>query len=159
MSSRATQVRSARPRSRRTGEGSLRVVRSEKKGLIRRRRARRLAPAVAIGAIFVGAAIFTVLIMQVSLAQTGFKMAEMREEILKAEGEHAKLVLKAAKLSSKERIERVAIDRLGLIAPEEVNYIVANVRTRAGDFLARTDTPTLLPGSGTAAGELGSDGP
>lgn len=112
-----------------------------------------------LGAIFVVAAIFAVLLEQIVLAQTGFKMDTLRREIATAESEHARLVLKVAKLSSKERIEQVAIEQLGMVQPQQVSYIVANVKTRKGDFLAQEQTPDLMPGSGTAAGELGGVSP
>lgn len=112
-----------------------------------------------LGSILVIATVFAVLLEQVVLAQTGFKMDTLRREIASAETEHARLVLKVAKLSSKERIEQVAMEELGMVQPKRISYIVANVKTRGSDFLAQEQTPELLPGSGTAAGELGGVSP
>lgn len=156
MSTRAAQVRSVKPGIRKR---QLKVVRSRKRGLIKRGASRRIAPMLILGAILVVATIFAVLLEQVVLAQTGFKMDSLRREIATAESEHARLVLKVAKLSSKERIEQVAINELGMVQPKQVSYIVANVRTRGNEFLAQEQTPDLLPGSGTAAGELGGVSP
>lgn len=156
MSARETHLRNARPGARARG---LKVVRAKKRGLIKRGKSRRMAPVVVIGIILSAATIFGVLLEQVVLAQTGFKMAQLRDDMAKAEAEHAKLVLKAAKLSSSERIERVAIEELGMVSPSDVRYIVANIKTRRDQFLAQEQTPQLSPGSGTAAAELGGLSP
>jgi hypothetical protein len=113
-----------------------------------------VAPIVVIGGLLAGATIFGVLLEQVVLAQTGFKMAELRDEMASAENEHAKLVLRAAKLSSSDRIERVATDRLGMVEPKQVQYIEANIRVR-NRLLADVQSPGLMPEAGTAASELG----
>ncbi|MFP5297443.1 MAG: cell division protein FtsL [Actinomycetota bacterium] len=141
------------------GRHHLRVVRSKRNGLIKRSTSRRIAPMLVLGSILVIATVFAVLLEQVVLAQTGFKMDTLRREIASAETEHARLVLKVAKLSSKERIEQVAMEELGMVQPKRISYIVANVKTRGSDFLAQEQTPELLPGSGTAAGELGGVSP
>lgn len=120
-----------------------------------------MAPVVVIGAILVAATIFTVLLEQVVLAQTGFKMAQLREEMAKAESEHAKLVLKAARLSSSERIEKVAVDQLGMVQPkpEQIRYVVANVRVREDQYLAYEQLPEPLDEGAAAAAELGGVSP
>lgn len=129
---------------------SLRVVRGRTKGLIRRAGGRRVAPTVIACAVLVVATISVVLIEQVMLAQTAFKVAKMRERIVKAEARHAELVLQAAQLGSSERIERVARRDLGMVAPEEVHYVVANVKTR-GNALAHQQPKALLPSDGQTA--------
>jgi cell division protein FtsB len=129
----------------------LQVVRRKKKGLIQRGGQRRMAPLVVISVILIAATVFAVLLAQVTLAQSGFKMAEMRERMTTAEARHAELVLKVAKLGSSERIERYALGRLGMVYPPEVRYIVADIKPK-GVRLAQdveTDmTSTDLGGTG-----------
>lgn len=156
MSLRPSSVRTAKPAARRH---QLRVVRTRKRGLIKRGASRRVAPIIALASILIVATVFAVVLEQIVLAQTGFKMDTLRREIVAAESEHARLVLKVAKLSSKERIEQVAIQQLGMVQPQQVEYIVANVRNRGNEYLAQQQVPDLLPGSGTAAAELGGVSP
>lgn len=120
---------------------------------MKRGRSRRLAPAVVVATILVAATIFGVLLAQVVLAQSGFKMQRLREEVAQADEEHARLVLKAAKLGSAERIERVAIEQLGMIYPESMpEYIVANVRTTSSMQLTEVAEESLLePGEPATA--------
>ena len=127
MSARGSSVRAARSDKSAT---KLKVVRRKKRGLIRRGSQRRVAPFLVLGGITVVAIVFAILLEQVVLAQTGFKMATLRERTLKAEARQAELVLEAAKLGSAERIERVAMDRLGMVQPTRVEYIVADVGSR-----------------------------
>lgn len=154
MSSSASQLRSARPAKR-----SLAVARRRDRGLVKRGLSRRSAPAVVAAAILVALTIFGVLLAQVVLAQSGFEMQRLREEVARANEEHARLVLKAAKLGSSERIERVAIDQLGMMYPEQMpEYIVANVRTAPTQRLAETEAePALGPTDPAAA--LGGSAP
>ncbi len=156
-------ARSARPRQRATtpaqARAELKVVRGKKRGLIQRRASRRVAPVFVIGAILIAATIFTVLLEQVVLAQAGFKMDKMRDEIVQAETENAQLVLKVAKMSASERIERVAIRRLGMVKPKDVHYIVANIRTGRDPLLADHEVPEIMPGTGVAAGDYEAGSP
>jgi cell division protein FtsL len=158
MSAHPSRVRGARPRDRRR---DLRVVRANKRDLLKRGRSRRIAPIYVVCAILAGATIFAVLLEQIVLAQTGFKMAQLRDEMAAAESENAKLVLKVAKLSSTERIERVAIEELGMVQPksQDVRYIVAHVRSRESRLIAERRAPDLLHATGTAAAELGGLSP
>ncbi len=101
-----------------------------------------MAPVVVISVILIAATVFAVLLAQVTLAQSGFKMADMRARMTKAEARHAGLVLKVAKLGSSERIERYALDRLGMIYPSDVRYIVADIRSK-GVRLAQDVEPEM----------------
>lgn len=151
MSARASQVRGKRTQASRAPLG---VVRRSKKGLIKRHSQRRFAPLLIVAVLLVGATVFTVLLEQVILAQTGFKMAQLRERVIAAESRHAELVLRAAKLGSPERIERVAITELGMTypAPSEVKYIVANVRPDPATRLARSKPKFILDSEAQAVG-------
>lgn len=96
------------------------------------------------------ATVSIVLIEQVMLAQTAFKVSQMREEIVKAEARRAELTLQAAQLGSSERIERVAKRELGMVSPEEIHYVVANVKPKA-PVLADSGRPIIPAGGHTAA--------
>lgn len=151
MSARPAQVRNKRTQQARTPLG---IVRRSKKGLIKRHSQRRFAPLLIVAVLLVSATVFTVLLEQVILAQTGFKMAQLRERVIAAESRHAELVLRAAKLGSPERIERVAITELGMTypGPNEVRYIVANVRPNAATKLAGTKPKYMLDSEAQAVG-------
>jgi hypothetical protein len=107
-----------------------------------------------VATILVIATIFAVLLEQVVLAQTGFKMAQLRDDLVKAEARQAELVMHSAKLSSSERIERYAISNLGMVRAERVEYIVANVRAPGARRLADSSRATELadPSSGIDLG-------
>lgn len=138
-------------RRRKAPQRHLKVVRRRKKGLILRSRSRRVAPVFVATVVVIIATVSIVLIEQVMLAQTAFKVAQMRERIVKAEARHAELVLQAAQLGSSERIERVAKRDLGMVSPEEVHYVVANVKPK-GPVLAQVKRPAIVsPDAHTAA--------
>lgn len=149
MSARSVQVRSA-PRTHKAPNRDLKVVRRKRSGLFRKRRTRVVSPALVIGVVLVITTISIVLMEQVMLAQTAFKVQQMRDRMVQAEARHAELVLQAARLGSSERIEQVATSELGMVHPDEVQYVVANVRT-TGPKLARTSPRPLLPPSHAAA--------
>lgn len=115
-----------------------------------------MAPLIVVSVILIAATVFAVLLAQVTLAQSGFKMAEMRERMTKAEARHAELVLKVAKLGSSERIERYALEQLGMVYPENIEYIVADIKAKgvhlAQDVETDMDTTDLSnSGFGSAA--------
>ncbi len=148
---RATQAKSKQTVAPQTG---LSVVRRSRGGLIKRSANRRMAPLGILAILLIGATVATVLLEQVVLAQTGFKRAQLRDRVVVAEARHAELVLRAARLGSPERIERVAITELGMTypAPSEVKYIVANVRQKSGAKLAVSRPKFGLDGEAQAVG-------
>jgi hypothetical protein len=101
---------------------SLEVVRRDA-----RSRWRRWAPAAAGIALLVGGVIVGVLLEQVVLAQSAFKLAGLRTELVASESQHEELLLEAAKMGSPDRIETHARAVLGMVDPINVRYIVANV--------------------------------
>jgi cell division protein FtsL len=115
---------------------------------------RRLASLGIAATIVVLGVVFAVLLEQVVLAQSAFKLKGIQDDLVSAETRHRELMLEAAKLESSERIERFARDRLGMIKPDvrTVGYIQADVIRRgdgariADDPAGRTEEP------GTAAG-------
>jgi cell division protein FtsL len=121
--------------------------------LIRRSPGTRAAPIAILGAICVAVVVVGVLLEQVVLAQSAFKLARVRRELAGAEARNEALTLEVTKLQSPARIERYAHDALGMVAPTRVQYIVAAVGS-AERRVARHDAPDD-PGSGAAA-SLGS---
>lgn len=140
MSRSVQATRSSRSRARHSHRPSLSVVRRNKKGLIKRGSSRRVAPALVLLGILIAATIGTILLEQVVLAQSAFKLAGMREELEVAEEQHSQLLLEAAKLGSSERIKRVAMNELGMKYPDDAGYIVANVKSGWTNQLAQSPT-------------------
>ena len=127
MSSNVSSIR-PRPRSA-NGRPQLRIVRRKSRKLIVRRGSRRAAPYVIGGAILVLGIIFTVLLEQVVLAQSAFKLAELREELVAAENRSFELQLEIARLESSDRIERFAREELGMVDSDlaSADYIYADI--------------------------------
>ena len=125
---------------RRSAKTDLKVVsrRKKKKGLINRA-GTRLAPLTILAVIAIGGIVAGILLEQVVLAQSAFKVTKIRQELTAAEENREVLMLEAAKLESAARIERYARDTLGMVdpAPGNVRYIVADIpRMRTGSSLA-----------------------
>ena len=114
------------------------VRRRNNRKLIKRSGARRLAPFTILAVIAIGAIVSAVLLEQVVLAQSAFKLTDIREELAEAQEDREVLMLEAAKLDSAARIERYARDDLGMVDPDpkNVRYIVANIPNRKLDNLA-----------------------
>lgn len=135
------------------------VQRRKSKRLIKRTGARRLAPFTILATIAIGAVIAGVLLEQVVLAQSAFKLTHIREELAEAEENREVLMLEAAKLDSAARIERYARENLGMVEPEphNVRYIVADIRSRAlGNLAAATRARYGATARGAAAAALGA---
>ncbi|MGH9021544.1 MAG: hypothetical protein ACRDV9_00330, partial [Acidimicrobiia bacterium] len=69
-----------------------------------------------------GAAGFHVL-----LVQSEFRLVRLEERADAAERRYEQLRLEVAQLSSPERIVRTAQERLGMVVPDDVSYLVAPV--------------------------------
>jgi cell division protein FtsL len=125
MSTRSSQVRA---RGRENGP-HLRVVRRGSRGLLVRGGSRRLVSYGIAASIVVLAVVFAVLLEQVVLAQSAFKLKGIQDRLVAAESQHKELMLEAARLESSDRIERFARDRLGMVEPDmrSVSYIQADV--------------------------------
>jgi cell division protein FtsB len=87
---------------------------------------------VIVGAIVAVTLVFGVLLEQVVLAQSAFKLAHVRERFVAAERKQEELRLEAARLESPARIERYARDVLGMVSPQQVTYIVADIPVTDG---------------------------
>ena len=105
----------------------LTVVKRRSRRLIKRDGSTRFAPLLVAMTIFVGAVIFAVLLEQVILAQSAFKLASMRTEIATAEAERQELLLEVTKLQSPARVERFARQVLGMVEPATLQYVVADI--------------------------------
>ncbi|MDQ4143611.1 MAG: cell division protein FtsL [Actinomycetota bacterium] len=157
MSARPSQLRAPRTRAKNPG---LRLVRRRSRKLIHRGFSTKLAPMAIIATIGVVAVVIGVLLEQVVLAQSAFKLAKIRQQVVEAEAEHQELLLEATKLGSPGRIEKYAMEELGMVKPraEEIDYVVADVKGLGDDsFVARarranTLQPDASLGVGTAIG-------
>lgn len=150
MSARAAQVRRAAP----AGRSDLRVIRRHGRSLIKRSGSRRTAPWFIVAVIAVGALVSGVLLEQVVLAQSAFKLQAIDGRLAQAETRQEELLTQVAELESPGRIERYARSYLGMVDPSTVEYIVARVRigtdTRLADAMNGGDLP--LPGGASAVG-------
>jgi cell division protein FtsL len=136
----------------------LRVVRRKKLKLIERVGMSRMIPYVIGGAIAITAVVFAVLLAQVTLAQSAFKLAELRKELLAAETKHEELLLEAAKMESPDRIEAIARNQLGMISPSSVEYIVADITTKTPTKRSRSGAARMTVPAGLASGADGDGG-
>lgn len=132
----------------------LRVVKRNSKKLIRRSASTRATPLVIAGVIVVVAAIFGILLEQVLMAQSGFKLGKIRERMVAAETRHEELIFQVSQLESDARIESYARTELGMVEadPDGVEFIVADIKSRNRSRVARTEDVTTVSGSGVATG-------
>jgi cell division protein FtsB len=151
---------SARPELAVVGEASvgLRIIRRKKLNLIERVGMSRMIPYIIGAAIAITAVVFAVLLEQVVLAQSAFKLAELRAEVRTAEATHEELLLWAAKMESPERIESIARNRLGMVSPSSVEYIVADITTKTPRTRSRSGTARMTVPGGLASGSAGDGG-
>ena len=147
MSARSDHVRRVPERSRE----KLEVV---KKSKVKSRRRVRIPMKFFVGLMCVAIPIVGVLLEQVTLAQSAFKLQNLRQELVVAEEQHEELLLEAAHKGNEGRIERYARDVLGMIDPPTREYIVANVRVRTDSKLAHVGSSSgdAVDGEANAAG-------
>jgi cell division protein FtsL len=150
VSASGSQVR-ARGRDHRS---HLSVVRRGSRGLLVRAGSRRLVSYGIAATIVVLAVVFAVLLEQVVLAQSAFKLKGIQDRLIAAESRHKELMLESARLESSERIERFARDELGMVEPDmsSVGYIQADVIGPDGSRIAEGTSPPDADVPGTAAG-------
>jgi cell division protein FtsL len=142
-----TRTRNRRP--------PVRATRRRSRKLIVRKGTRRIAPLTIAGAMVVLAVVFTVLLEQVVLAQSAFKLASLREELFEAEETRQELRLEAERLANSDRIERIARDELGMIDPDPTvaNFVYADIVDRSESPRRLELADTGSPGAGSAAPE------
>lgn len=148
-----TRPAPARAPSRPAPEASLRVVRRRSRNLIRRGDGRRVAPLAILAGICALAIVFGVLLEQVVLAQSAFRLARIRHRLVQAEERHERLMLEIAGLESPDRIERFARERLGMVEPRSgvLQFVVADVRTHAERRALADAGPDAPPETGAEA--------
>lgn len=134
----------------------LELVRRRSRRLIQRQAPRRFAPVAIVVAILVGTAVFGVLLEQVILAQSAFKMARVRDHLSEAEARHQALLLDVTRLESPARLERVAREELGMIQSSAIGYIAAEVPLRRGLMPATISRPPSQPAPPGRTAALGS---
>ena len=120
-----------------------------------------MAPVWIVSGLCALLVIFGVLLEQVVLAQSAFKLGHIREVTAEAEARHQELLLEATKLGSPGRIERYARTKLGMVDAGEVSYIVADVHEPSfQSSIARARRPETLsdPGVAAPAGDLSGTG-
>lgn len=139
----------------------LKVVRRGSRKLIKRDRSRRLASLAILGGIVAIAVVFGVLLEQVVLAQSAFKMTRVRERLAEAEERHQELLLQAATLESSDRIERFARDELGMVepGPGDVQYLSADIVLGSRRTAANTAPAKAGGGGRPPAGSVATGGP
>ncbi|HET7482836.1 MAG TPA: cell division protein FtsL [Actinomycetota bacterium] len=101
--------------------------------LIKRTRTTRVGMFAVVGGIVVAAIVAGVLLEQVVLAQSAFRLGDLRKKLESADARHEELLLESAQLDSAARIERYARSTLGMVdpAPDQIEYIVAKVGHRS----------------------------
>ena len=131
----------------------LRVVRRKRRGLIQRSASRRATPLVIGGVIMVALLIATVLLEQVLMAQSAFKLGEIRERTERAEAQQQELVLQVTQLENRERIEAFARTQLGMVETNAASseYMVADIELGSDSKIAEGKKPDDLDRAGTAA--------
>ena len=100
-----------------------------------------------VGTIF-GAAIFHVL-----LIQSEFRLDHLNKEAAKEQARYEKLRLDVAQLSAPERIVATAQQRLGMVVPPQVAYLMAPAPASAADDPA---APSLAGGWAEVKPHLGT---
>jgi cell division protein FtsL len=136
-----------------TRDRPLRLVRRRSRKLIKRNSSRRVAPLVILAVILSGAIVFGVLLEQVVLAQTAFKLSRLTKATQSAQAKNGELMLRASRLGSPARIERYARTKLGMVDPSSVQYIIARVHPRGGATISRSApvADSAPPGPAVAA--------
>ena len=132
----------------------LRVVKRRSRRLIRRSGSTRATPLVIAGVIVAIAAIFGILLEQVLMAQSAFKLGKIRERMVAAEARHEDLVFEVSQLESDARIENYARTQLGMVDadPASVQFIAADIKARGPSRIAGSDELGPLSRVGRATG-------
>ncbi|HZK51791.1 MAG TPA: cell division protein FtsL, partial [Actinomycetota bacterium] len=117
---------------------NLSIVRRRRRGLIQRGPSRRMTPLVIGGVILVALLIATVLLEQVLMAQSAFKLEEIRRRTERAETRNQELVLEVTHLGNRSRIEEYARTQLGMAETNAATseYMVADIEVSADTRLA-----------------------
>ena len=112
-----------------------------------------MTPLVFGGVILVALLISTVLLEQVLMAQSAFKLEEIRNQTESAESKQQELILQVTRLEDNSRIEEFARTQLGMIETNSTTseYMVADIAVKADTRLARETQEDELDPTGTSA--------
>ena len=140
-----------------SGRADLRIVKRRSRRLIRRSPSTRSTPLVVAGVILVVAAIFGILLEQVLMSQSAFKLGKIRERMIAAQSRHEDLIFQVSQLESDARIESYGRTELGMVEadPARTEFIVADIKYRLGNRLARSagdNRSRLRPGQASGLG-------
>lgn len=129
--------------------------------------ARRASPRTsgfAAGMLFYGAVALLMVALGVGyvaqraeIVKADYARAALQAEIKELETTYDRLSLEYARLSSPERIEKFAVEKLGMVHPGEVQVVVvpgAHPVAVAEEEVAETEEPIKVDGSGRGLGEI-----
>lgn len=97
-----------------------------KKNAVRATARSRLVLAIA-AAVTLAAIVFGLVLLNIYLAQSSFRLAELEQQVTQQQELYRKMRLQAATAESPEKIAAAAAG-LGLVAPQEQGYIVGRER-------------------------------
>lgn len=86
--------------------------------------------------LVVAAGVSACLLYQTHLISLGYNMSQMENEKKELERVHAELQIEIASLSSLERIERIAVGNLGMVAGNSDRKIMVAEKDRSGKVQA-----------------------
>lgn len=140
-----------------SARAELRVVKRRSRSLIRRTPSTRATPLVIAGVILAIAAVFGILLEQVLMAQSAFKLGKIRERMIVAQTKHEDLIFQVSQLESDARIESYARNQLGMVEadPAGTEFIVADIKSRwTGRLVQSPDgvRSKLRPGQAAGVG-------
>lgn len=109
------------------------------------------------GVILVIAAVFGILLEQVLMAQSAFKLGKIREDMIAAQSRHEDLIFQVYQLESDARIESYARTQLGMVEadPASTEFIVADIKSRFASRLVQSPRGVrskLRPGQAAGVG-------
>lgn len=127
--------------------------------------ARRIRPRTsgfAAGMFFYGAVALLVVALGVGyvaqraeIVKADYARMALQAEIRDLETTYDRLSLEYARLSSPERIEKVAIEKLGMVHPGEVQVVVVpGARAAAKEETAKVERPAGVEGPGRGLGDI-----
>ena len=102
---------------------------------------RPLRLALVAGAVLTVGTIFGAAVFHVLLIQHEFRLDQINKEAAKEEARYGKLRLDVAQLSAPDRIVATAQQRLGMVVPPQVAYLMAPVPKDSGAQGAEHDDP------------------
>lgn len=120
--------------------------------MIRPKSKRRVnAVALAAGIVAAAGVVFGLVLVNIFLAQSSFRLSDLERQVAEQEARHRQLRFEVARAESPERIAQLA-SRLGLRAPDKQEYIlgpavIAAVPREDGTRIMAGSAPSLASGS------------